>query len=123
MFTPCEEGCAPRVDGFSIRREGGFVEAAMPVQLPNPAGDVGLSFEVGPAFRPEDALRIHEAISGAEPGTAVDIDFRRVRECHAVALDQLARDILAGRARVAVHGMSQHHQRLLGYLGVPSLGA
>jgi hypothetical protein len=94
----------------------------MNVQVQEPGGSERLSFEVGPAFRPEDALRIHQAITSARPGTPVEIDFRRVSECHAVALDLLAKDILAGRARVAVHGMSQHHQRLLGYLGVSSLG-
>jgi hypothetical protein len=37
-----------------------------------------------------------------------------------VALAVLARDIAAGRARVALRGVSQRQLRLLGYLGVGS---
>lgn len=80
----------------------------------------GASFtvEVGPCFAPEDAARIHALIEGAAPGTPVEIDFRRVRECHDSALALLAKDVVAGRARVALRGMSKHQQRLLGYFGV-----
>jgi hypothetical protein len=81
----------------------------------NAAG--GLSLQVEHAFLREDALRIHEIIERAAPGTPVDIDFRNARHCHAVALALLARDIAEGRARVALHGTSHHHERLLGYLG------
>ena len=79
-----------------------------------------LSVQVGQSFAPEDALRIHDLIASADPGTAVEIDFRRVRDCNDVALALLARDLLSGRARVALLGMSHHQQRLLGYLGVPA---
>jgi hypothetical protein len=78
-----------------------------------------LALELGPAFRAEDASRLHELIAAAAPGTRVEIDFRRVRDCHAVALLLLARDLLEAGAHVAVHGMSHHQRRLLGYLGVP----
>lgn len=80
-----------------------------------------LSLQVQQAFRREDALRIHELIAGAAPGTAVEIDFGRVRECQDVALALLARDIVAGRARVALRGTSHHQERLLGYLGVSAV--
>ena len=79
-------------------------------------GDVSLL--VGSSFLPEDATRIHELVERAPPGTHVEIDFRRVRDCHDAALSQLARDIVAGRAVIALHGTSQHQQRLLRYLGV-----
>ncbi len=82
-----------------------------------------LTLRLGSSFAPEDALRIHELVERAAPGTPVEIDFRCVRECHDFALSLLARDILGSRARVAVHGMSKHQQRLLGYLGVPSARA
>jgi hypothetical protein len=78
----------------------------------------GLSLQVEHAFLREDALRIHEIIERAAPGTPVDIDFRKARDCNAVALGLLARDIAEGRARVALHGTSHHQERLLGYLGV-----
>lgn len=77
-----------------------------------------LSLEVGRSFAPEDAVRIHELIERAAPGTPVEIDFRRVRECQDFALALLAKDLVAGRVRVALRGMSQHQQRMLGYFGV-----
>jgi hypothetical protein len=79
-----------------------------------------LSVQVGQSFGQEDALRIRELIANAEPGIALEIDFRRVRDCNDVALALLARDLVSGRARVALLGMSHHQQRLLGYLGVPA---
>jgi hypothetical protein len=78
-----------------------------------------LSVQVGQSFGREDALRIRELIASAEPGIALEIDFRHVRDCNDVALGLLVRDLVSGRARVALLGMSQHQQRLLGYLGVP----
>jgi hypothetical protein len=78
-----------------------------------------LRLEAGESFLPEDALWIRVLIGRAAPGTAIEIDFRHVRQCHDVALSILAQDLLGGRAAVAVLGMSQHHERLLAYLGVP----
>lgn len=80
--------------------------------------DGALTLEVGQSFASEDAVRIHELIEHAEPGTPVEIDFRRVRECQDFALALLAKDLVGGRGRVAVRGMSQHQQRMLGYFGV-----
>lgn len=77
-----------------------------------------LTLELGQSFAPEDAVQIHELIERAPPGTPVEIDFRRVRECQDYALALLAKDLVARRDRVAVRGMSQHQQRLLGYFGV-----
>jgi len=84
--------------------------------------DGAVALEMGRSFAPEDAARIHEVLERAAPGTTVEIDFRRVRECQDFALALLARDLVAARARVAVHGMSQHQQRILGYFGVASAG-
>lgn len=78
-----------------------------------------LRIEVGEAFLPDDALRIRVLIARTAPGTPVEIDFRDVRHCHDFALSLLAQELLGGRAAVAVLGMSQHHERLLAYLGVP----
>ena len=80
--------------------------------------DGSLMLEVGQSFAPEDAARIHELIERAAPGTPVEIDFRHVRDCQDFALALLAKDLAARRARVALHGMSKHQQRLLGYFGV-----
>ncbi len=78
-----------------------------------------LSVEVGPDFGVEDAQQLGAAIANAAPGTEVDIDFRRVRECHAPALARLAEAMRSGRARVALRGASGFHLKLLGYLGAP----
>jgi hypothetical protein len=80
--------------------------------------DDGLTLQVEHAFLCEDALRIHEIIERAAPGTTVEIDFGRARDCQDVALALLARDMVDGRARVALRGTSHHQERLLGYLGV-----
>lgn len=80
--------------------------------------DGALALQIGHSFAPEDAERIHEMVERAAPGTPIQIDFRRVRECQDYALALLARDLVAGRARIDVRGMSQHQQRLLGYFGV-----
>ncbi len=77
-----------------------------------------MTLEVGRSFASEDAVRIHELIEHAEPGTPVEIDFRQVRECQDFALALLAKDLVGGRARVALRGMSKHQQRMLGYFGV-----
>ncbi|HEY6098033.1 MAG TPA: STAS domain-containing protein [Anaeromyxobacter sp.] len=77
-----------------------------------------LTLKLGQAFAPEDAARIHELIERAEPGTPIDIDFHRVRECEDFALALLAKDIAGGRASVAIHGTSKHQQRMLEYFGV-----
>jgi hypothetical protein len=79
-----------------------------------------LTIEIGPSFAAEDAARLHDALVRAAPGTRVEIDFHRVRDCHDAALAVLARDIAGGHARVALRGVSQHQLRLLGYLGVSS---
>jgi hypothetical protein len=80
-----------------------------------------LSVQLSSAFLLEDALRIDDAIAGAAPGASVDIDFHLVRECHGAALARLAEAMRSGRARVAVRGMSGHHRKLLGYLGIPEV--
>jgi len=80
-------------------------------------GAGAVSLQIDQAFLREDALRIHELIERAAPGTPFEIDFRNARDCNAVALALLARDLAEGRARVALHGTSHHLERLLGYLG------
>ncbi len=79
-----------------------------------------LTVEVGSSFLVEDAQQLGAAIADAAPGTEVQIDFRLVRECHGPALARLAEAMRSGRAHVALRGMSDHHLKLLGYLGAPS---
>ena len=86
--------------------------------LSESSSEGALTLEIGSAFVPEDAVRIHDLIERTEPGTVVQIDLHRVRDCHDVALALLARDIVRGRAHVALRGVSQHQLRVLGYFGV-----
>jgi hypothetical protein len=90
----------------------------MPLQIENVA-DGAVRVQVEGSFLPEDARCIHDLIDASASGTRVEVDFRRVRECHEVALSQLAKDMLDGRARIAALGLSHRHERLLAYLGVP----
>jgi hypothetical protein len=80
--------------------------------------DGALALQIGHSFAPEDAERIHEVVERAAPGTPIQIDFRRVRDCQDYALALLARDLVGGRARIDIRGMSMHQRRLLGYFGV-----
>lgn len=91
----------------------------MPQDIPVPGA---LTFELGPSFAAPDAARLHEALSRAAPGTAVEIRFHKVREWEAVALAVLARDLAERGAEVAVHGLSQRQLRVLHYLGVDARG-
>lgn len=86
--------------------------------LSESSAEGALTFEIGSAFVPEDAVRIHDLIERTAPGTTVEVDLHRVRDCHDVALALLARDIVQGRAHVALRGVSQHQLRVLGYFGV-----
>lgn len=81
-----------------------------------------LQLVMGIEFLPEDAWQIHELLDRAAAGARVELDFRRVRDCHDFALSLLARDILSGRVTFDLHGMSQHQERVLSYFGVPASG-
>jgi hypothetical protein len=95
----------------------------MSIRIEAAAGGDKLQLDVGESFLPDDARRLHAIIEECAPGTVVHIDFRRVRDCPGYALSLLANDMLAGRARVAVHGLSQRDERLLEYLGVQAPAA
>jgi hypothetical protein len=80
------------------------------------AGEILLT--AGSDFLTEDAWRIHECVDRAPSGSRITIDFRRVRECHDFALSLLARDLLNGRVRMDVQGMTQHQEHVLSFFGV-----
>ncbi len=86
--------------------------------LSESSSDGALTFVIGSAFVPEDAARIHDLIERTPPGTLIEIDLHRVRDCHDVALALLAKDIVRGRVHVALRGVSHHQLRVLGYFGV-----
>ncbi len=62
------------------------------------------------------AQQVATAIAGAGD-EEIRIDLTRVREFHDFGVALLARS-LAGRAQISVHGLRQHHLRLLRYLGI-----
>lgn len=78
---------------------------------------------IGDDFLAEDAWSIHDVIEHACAGARIEIDFRRVRDCHDFALSLLARDMLAGRSEISLHGMTQHQERVLAYFGVSAASA
>jgi hypothetical protein len=77
-----------------------------------------LRLTMGTDFLPDDAWQIHELLERSDSGTRIELDFRRVRDCADFALSLLARDILGGRVRFDLQGMSQHQERVLSYFGV-----
>ena len=88
--------------------------------MPEPAGHAAVTevlIRLAEAFTPLEARVLHDVAERVPPGTVLDLDFRRVRLWHDTALLSLARDIGAGRARFALHGLPHHQTRLLGYLG------
>lgn len=81
-------------------------------------GSEALRLTMGSAFLPEDAWQVHELLERSDDGTRLELDFGRVRECADFALSLLARDILGGRGRIDLMGMTQHQERVLSYFGV-----
>ncbi len=81
-----------------------------------------ITFELGPSFGAPDAARLHEALSHAAPGAAVEIRFHRVRDWEAAALAVLARDVAERGSQVSLLGLSERQLRVLGYLGVNRRG-
>lgn len=77
-----------------------------------------ITFELGPSFAAPDAERLHEALSRAAPGTAVELRFHKVREWDAAALAVLARDLTERGPNLAVRGLCERQLRVLHYLGV-----
>lgn len=78
---------------------------------------------LGDVFLAEDAWQVHELMDRCDAGTRIEVDFRRVRECADFALSLLARDILSGRVRFDLRGLTQHQERVLSYFGVEAAGA
>ncbi len=78
-------------------------------------GTSGTVVEVDGAFDPDEADRLHALLLDLEPDRPVTLDFRAVRLFHDLAVARLAREL--GGRRVALLGLSEHHHRLLRYIG------
>ncbi len=80
-------------------------------------GANGTVVELHGAFDPEEADRLHALLLELEPEKPVTLDFRAVRLFHDLAVARLAREIGDARRHVAILGLSEHHHRLLRYIG------
>ena len=78
----------------------------------------GVVLELSGSFNTDEADRVREMIRSMEPHRPVTIDFREVRLCHDSAVARLAREIIESDRRVSLLGLSEHHRRLLRYIGV-----
>lgn len=73
---------------------------------------------LGSSLATPDAERAVKMVRSVAPFSRLIVDFTRVRECHDAPFLHLI-NALKGLADVAVdlHGITQHHERLLKYLG------
>ncbi len=78
-------------------------------------GTSGTVLQVDGAFDPDEADRLHLLLLALAPDRPVTLDFRAVRLFHDSAVARLAREL--GQRRVALLGLSEHHHRLLRYIG------
>jgi hypothetical protein len=69
------------------------------------------------SFDRQGLTAIDRAIAGLGPGARVRIDLHEARACDDAAVAMLARE-LQGKRDVEVVGLSDHHHRLLRYMGV-----
>jgi anti-anti-sigma regulatory factor len=75
---------------------------------------------VGGAFDDSTGSALRTRLTEMRSGTSVVLDFRHARDVNDVALAVFLRGIGELRARVWLWGLSQHHERVLRYLGLAS---
>jgi anti-anti-sigma regulatory factor len=79
----------------------------------------GLVLVVHGAFDRQGTQDVEAAVAELGPGARVTIDLHDVRVCDDAAVAQLARDLSEDlAASVELVGLSEHHWRLLRYLGI-----
>jgi anti-anti-sigma regulatory factor len=69
------------------------------------------------SFDIADADRLRSIIDALNSTGPVTLDFHGVRSASDMAIAQLARGLVEASRRVSLAGLSEHHHRLLGYLG------
>jgi anti-anti-sigma regulatory factor len=82
--------------------------------------EVRCVISVGGAFDASTGSALCTRLAAMRSGTSVVLDFRHARDVNDVALAMLLRRIGELRARVWLWGLSQHHERVLRYLGLAS---
>lgn len=75
---------------------------------------------VGGVFDTPTASALRTCLAEMSAGTGVLLDFSHARDVSDAALVVFLRGLGELRARVWVWGLSQHHQRLLAYVGLAS---
>ncbi len=73
------------------------------------------------SFGPAEEERLQAMLRTFDPERPITIDFREVRLFHDLAVARLARDIGELNRHVSLVGLSEHHHRLLRYIGLRSL--
>lgn len=74
------------------------------------------------SFGATEARRLHELLSDLAPAAPVRVDFHGVRLFDDYAVALLSRDLSTEyAANISLVGLSEHHYRLLRYMGAPPL--
>jgi hypothetical protein len=95
-----------------MSEQNAHVEEASVAAWQTPTVQVEKIFDVAAA------LRLREAIARVPPDRPVLLDFSHTRECHDFALAALVHAVATmGRTGVMTRGLSEHHHRILRYLG------
>jgi hypothetical protein len=74
-------------------------------------------------FNRQDLAALERAIAEAGRGARVRVDLHEARNCDDAAIAMLARGLQGSAGDVEVVGLSDHHHRLLRYMGVGLRGA
>ena len=77
----------------------------------------GTVVEVHGAFDAAESERLRAVLRGIALEQPVTLDFHDVRRFDDAAVARLARDV--AERHVALTGLSEHHHRLLRYMGLP----
>ncbi len=85
-------------------------------------GSTGTVLALEGSFDLDGAERLHDALRQIDAGRSITVDFHEVRLFHDLAVARLARELNdlndAGGRRLTLLGLSEHHHRLLRYVGV-----
>jgi hypothetical protein len=102
---------------FPPRADGAIIVVPMTIDARQTRGE--LVFVVHGSFDRKDTQDVEAAVAGLGPGARVTIDLRDVRVCDDAAVAKLARDLSDdAMPSVELLGLSEHHRRLLQYLGI-----
>ncbi len=73
------------------------------------------------SFDAAEARRLHDMLADLAPETQVRVDFHEVRLFDDFAVALLSRDLATAYAsNISLVGLSEHHHRLLRYMGTSS---